>query len=125
MGTAARGRSAYAHEAVLAMEAGADVRAPAAAVTLALCGSWDHEPPCPLAPHHSSVEARGEGVRLRTVFAVEPALEHELRRLIDAALAEGQLDGPSGPTTWRVRWSGPSAVLESETALACSLIEGD
>ena len=124
MGVADLGRSAYAHEAVLAMDADADVGAPGAAVTVALCGSWDHEPPCPLAPHHSSVEAVGGAVRLRTVFAVEPALEQDVRRLIDAALAAGRLAGPTGLTTWRVRWSGSSPVHDSESALAGRLIGG-
>jgi hypothetical protein len=38
------------------MEPDADMRAPGAAVTVALCGHWDHEPPCPLAPHHVRVD---------------------------------------------------------------------
>ena len=33
------------------MEPDADVQAPGAAVTVALCGHWEHEPPGPLAPH--------------------------------------------------------------------------
>jgi hypothetical protein len=37
---------------VLALPPGADERAPGAAVTVAPCGHWEHEPPCPLAPHH-------------------------------------------------------------------------
>jgi len=37
-------RQAFAHEAVLVTEPDADVRAPGAAVTVALCGHWDHEP---------------------------------------------------------------------------------
>jgi hypothetical protein len=37
-------RQAFAHEAVLVMEPDADVRAPGAAVAVALCGHWDHEP---------------------------------------------------------------------------------
>jgi hypothetical protein len=35
-------REAFAHEAVLVMEPDADMRAPGAAITVALCGHWDH-----------------------------------------------------------------------------------
>lgn len=38
----------------LSMSPGADLAAPGAAVTVALCGHWKHEPPCPLAAHHTS-----------------------------------------------------------------------
>ena len=35
--------------------------APGGAITVALCGSWDHEPPCPLAPHHTRAHRSGDG----------------------------------------------------------------
>jgi hypothetical protein len=92
-------RMAYVHEAVLAMEADADTGAPGA-VTKALCGHWDHEPPCPLAPHHSAVSQIDSGIELRVLFAVEPELESAVRRRIEAALAEGHLDGPEGEVWW-------------------------
>ena len=38
------------------MPAPADDGAPGAAVTVALCGHWEHPPPCPLAPHHTRAE---------------------------------------------------------------------
>ena len=62
-------RHAFAHDAVLDMDPDADIRAPGAAVTVELCGHWDHEPPCPLAPHHTAVERTGRDVRLRILFA--------------------------------------------------------
>ncbi|MEX5721628.1 hypothetical protein [Geodermatophilus maliterrae] len=43
----------FAHDGLLSMEPGADDRAPGGVITVALCGSWEHEPPCPLAPHHT------------------------------------------------------------------------
>ena len=43
-------RTAYAHDAVVILDPGGDSRAPGGAITVALCGHWDHEPPCPLAP---------------------------------------------------------------------------
>ncbi len=46
-----------------------------AAVTVALCGHWEHEPPCPLAPHHTSASPDGGVVQVRTIFVAEPRLE--------------------------------------------------
>ncbi len=68
-------REAFAHEAVLVMEPDANVRAPGAAVTVALCGHWVHEPPCPLAPHHVGAEEHDGELRVRIVFAAEPDAE--------------------------------------------------
>jgi hypothetical protein len=82
----------------------ADPGAPGAAITLELCGSWEHVPPCPLAPHHTSHERNGDALELRIVFAAEPAQEAEVRRRIDKALAAGSLTGPDGTTTlWSLR----------------------
>ncbi len=97
-------RRAYAHEAVLVMPPDADLRAPGGAVTVALCGHWDHEPPCPLAPHHTGAERVGDEVRLRILFATEPDNEASIRERIDSTLADG----------WPVRASGPSEVTAAE-----------
>jgi hypothetical protein len=66
-------RQAYAHEAVLWMAADGDERAPGAAVTVALCGRWDHEPPCPLASHFIDVVRDDGEVRLRILFTTAGA----------------------------------------------------
>ncbi|HEX2705561.1 MAG TPA: hypothetical protein VHM65_07360 [Candidatus Lustribacter sp.] len=108
-------REAFAHEAVLTLSAGADTAALGAAVTMALCGHWEHEPPCPLAPHHSAVTEAGDDVVLRTLFAVEPTGESEVRARITEALAGGQLAGSEDTTTrWRLRSSAPSVVAAGE-----------
>ena len=92
-----------------------DVRAPGAAVTVALCGSWEHEPPCPLAPHHTEALRDGADVRLRVLFATEPSAEHEVRQKVEDALAQGRLTVVDDWTTrWRVRSSGPGRVRRSE-----------
>ena len=65
--------------AVLAMTAGADDPAPGAAVTGALCGAWEHEPPCPLAAHHTAAGRVAGAVRLRVLFAADPADEALVR----------------------------------------------
>jgi hypothetical protein len=108
-------RGVFAHEAVLRMAPDADVRAPGGAVTAALCGSWDHQPPCPLAPHHSHADRVGGALHLRILFAVEPESESEVRQRIDRALEAGETSGPDGtPTQWQLRSSHPSAVTGDE-----------
>jgi hypothetical protein len=117
-------REAFAHDAVLLMEPGADMRAPGAAVTVALCGHWEHPPPCPLAPHHCRADRRDGEVRLRVLFAAEPGSEAEVRRRIDEGLRKGLLRGPDGGLTrWRLRTSGPGTVTADETEHAQRLID--
>lgn len=116
-------REAFAHDAALLMEPEADQRAPGAAVTVALCGDWDHEPPCPLAPHHSHADRHEGEVRLRILFAAEPADEEDVRRRIDRALAVGLLHGPGGVTTrWQLRHSGRGEVRADELDHATLLL---
>lgn len=116
-------RQAYAHEATVVLAADGDVRALGGAVTVALCGHWEHEPPCPLAPHRTDTQRSGDRVRVRVLFAAEPEAEPEVRTRIDRALAEGGLAGPDGVTTsWRLALAGPSTVREDETELAQRLL---
>jgi hypothetical protein len=111
-------RQAFAHEAVLAMESGADEAAPGAAVTVALCGHWDHEPPCPLSPHRVDVDQVEGELHVRVLFVAEPEAEHEVRSRIELALS-GQWRFPDGfSTPWQLRESRPSEVSPDETALA-------
>ena len=83
------GRDAYAQDSWLRLEPGADIAAPGAAITLALCGSWEHLPPCPLTPHHTATEALGAELLVRTLFAAAPEDEPEVRRRIVTALCAG------------------------------------
>jgi hypothetical protein len=78
-------RQAFVQVAVLLMEPHADMRAPGAAVTVALCGHWEHELPCPLAPHHVSADGNDGELRVRILFAAEPDKEGEVRHLIEQA----------------------------------------
>ncbi|MGY1726467.1 hypothetical protein ACI79J_05805 [Geodermatophilus sp. SYSU D01062] len=108
-------RERFAHDAVLSMGPGADDRAPGGAITVALCGSWEHEPPCPLAPHHTRAERAGDEVRLRVLFAAEPDDEPWVRAAIDGALAAGTGATPEGGTTsWRLVRSSASVVRPEE-----------
>jgi hypothetical protein len=108
-------RKAFAHDAVVRLAPGGNDGAPGAAITLALCGHWEHEPPCPLAPHHTRAEPAGDELRLRILFAVEPEREDEVRQRIDGALASPQLVGPDGGvTTWELRGTQRGDVLKAE-----------
>ena len=117
-------RQAFAHDAVVDIEAGGDVRAPGAAITVALCGHWEHEPPCPLAPHHTGAERSGGQVRLRVLFAAEPEAEAGVRRRIVAALSGASLTGPDGATThWRLRSAQLGRLRADEAQHAEQLIQ--
>ena len=108
-------RLPFAHDAVLALMHGGDDRAPGGAITVALCGSWTHEPPCPLAPHHTGVHRDGDEVTLRVLFAASPDDEARVRALIDEALDRGAGADPEGArTSWRLLRTGPSPVRPEE-----------
>jgi hypothetical protein len=116
-------RAAYAHDAVLDLEPGGDDGAPGAAITAALCGSWSHEPPCPLAPHHTRAHRAGSELSLRVLFAAERQEEARVRALVDEALARGWGDGPDGArTAWNLVWAAPAEVLPEEEDHARRLI---
>jgi hypothetical protein len=117
-------RQAFVHDAVVTMEAGGDVRAPGAAITVALCGHWEHEPPCPLAPHYTDARRFGDQVRLRLLFATEPAAEAEVRSRIEAALSQPGLTSPDGNTThWQLGDARPGLLRNDEAQQAEQLIQ--
>lgn len=108
-------REVFAHDAVLAMGRAEDLGAPGAAITVALCGSWEHDPPCPLAPHHTAADRDGDVVHLRILFATDPSDEAEVRRRIAEALATSQLMTPSGETArWQLVADAPGEVRPEE-----------
>ena len=112
-------RRGFAHHALLALSPGADRRAPGGAVTQALCGSWEHPPPCPLAPHQTAVDGTGDALDVRVVFAAAPDDEAEVRGRIEAALAGGTTTGPDGAESqWRLMDSAPDALRDDERELA-------
>src|SRR4051812_45810354 len=114
-GATPRTRSAYAHDALVDLDPGGDDAAPGAAITVALCGSWTHEPPCPLAPHHTRVHRMGTELTMRLLFAATPEDEPRVRRLVQDVLARGWGDSPDGGrTTWELVEDGPSPVAIDE-----------
>lgn len=115
-------RSPFAHQAEVDMAAGGDPAALGGAISVEVCGSWDHPGPCPLAPHHTELEQEGDRVRLRVLFATEPENEAEVRRRIGAALATGAQTGPDGHTsTWTLVSHEPSEIHTNEVMQAFRL----
>ena len=116
-------REAYVHDAVLLPAPDADEGAPGAAITTALCGSWQHEPPCPLAPHHTAVRRNGNRLHVRTLFVAAPDQVNEVRRRITVALADGGSTGPDGVVSrWQLQDSGPGALRADEHDHAARLM---
>jgi len=117
-------RRSFAHEALLVTSDDADAGAPGAAVTKLLCGSWQHEGPCPLAPHHTQATRDAPHLRVRVLFAVEPELESTVRQRIVEALSGGSLSrGPGDSTGWKLVHSEASDVTASEAAHATRLAQ--
>jgi hypothetical protein len=105
----------YVHAATLLLDGDADPAAPGAAITIALCGSWEHPPPCPLAAHHTSWSREGDTVSLRTIFATGSTQEGDVRGLIHRALAFGTCDAPNGTVSrWTLLASGPAELSTQE-----------
>jgi hypothetical protein len=84
------------------------VRAPGAAVAVGLCGHWNHEPPCPLAPHRVSVDEHDGELRMRILFAAEPDTEGEVRQLIDQALSGSWSSRMASPPRGGCVQAGPA-----------------
>jgi hypothetical protein len=115
----------YAQDALLRMDPAEDPDAVGAAVTVALCGDWRHEPPCPLAPHHTRTDREDGAVQVRILFATEPAHEPEVRRRIDRALSHGAAPTlTGGMASWQVLASGVGVVRESERDQGERLMQG-
>lgn len=94
------------HRIVLA--SGADSRAPGGAVTVALCGHWDHEGPCRW-PHHTAIEASDGASHEVTVRFDAPEQEREqVSALIDGALQKGEQEGSDGQiSSWALSPTQP------------------
>ena len=103
----------YVHEATLAL-ADDDDGAPGAAVTVALCGQWEHEGACRW-PHHTSSYRQGDRRIVRTVVVVPADELDDVTGRIRRALR----DGP-----WTVVVQGESAAQGEEHALASRLRRG-
>lgn len=94
---------------------GVDPAEPGAAVTVPLCGHWEHQGPYRW-PHNSEIDAAREPAPFRTIFAADASGEDAVRARIEQALR-------SGPD-WSVRSSGPRSIAPEESTLARKLVEG-
>lgn len=117
-------RDVFAHDAVVVLAPDGDPNALGGAVTRAVCGHWNHPPPCPLAAHHTAAVPEGETIAVRVLFATEPANAQHIRRLIGDALATGRLTGPDGRTTeWQLQSEAPGDIRPDDQDRAARLIE--
>jgi hypothetical protein len=116
-------KQSFVQCAELLLESGADPAAPGGAVTLALCGSWDHAGPCrwPHLTHAGWDERRG---RVRVIFVADAEDENHVRALIERALASGECAGPDATLSrWEATDHAVGVLTESEEALAVELAE--
>ncbi len=98
------GRRAHAHNATARIDADTDPAAIGAAITVALCGHWEHDGPCPIAPHHTSWHHdpnQAAIVHIRTLYAVTDDAHDDASPACADGLALGTLTGTDGHTT---RW---------------------
>ena len=101
--------------ASVALEDGTDHASVGAAVTVELCGHWDHPGPCRW-PHNNEIVSDRESAGFRTVFVADEEEEPAIRTRIEDALRGG-----SG---WSVLSVTSRPVGADERRLAESLLAG-
>ncbi len=106
---------AFVVEAELMLGDGFDPAAVGAAVTVELCGHWEHEGACRW-PHNSAIDAERDPARFRTLFVADEADAAGVRDRIETALRSA--------TAWRVVSLSLRPVAEAERALADRLLTG-
>jgi hypothetical protein len=106
---------AHVLEAQLGLDEGLDPGAVGAAVTVELCGHWEHVGPCRW-PHNSEIDAEREPALFRTLFVCD---EGEL-----ADVSERVVRALRGAEAWRVVALAERPVAASERALAERLRSG-
>ena len=104
---------AFVVEAELELRAGCEPPAVGAAVTVDLCGHWEHDGACRW-PHNSAIDAARRPARFRTIYVADASEAPRVRARIEAALRAG--------TEWRVVSVGARAVAASERPLAERLL---
>ncbi len=116
-------RQAFVHTAEVVLDG--DEGALGGAVTVELCGHWEHPPPCRV-PHRTDVSPGPDAVGVRVLFACEPAQEGDVRRAVERALRAGLVPVPTPEeargTRWRLLRSGPGEVLDDDSAVAAHFV---
>ncbi|MBO9533567.1 MAG: hypothetical protein J7513_11410 [Solirubrobacteraceae bacterium] len=119
------GRIAHAHNATVRVDGQGDPAAIGGAITVALCGHWEHDGPCPIAPHHTSWHHdpnAGAIVHVRVLYAVTDEERDDALQRLREGLGLGTLTGPDGRTTrWHLLDDSPSKVAEHEAEHAARL----
>jgi hypothetical protein len=110
-------RRPFVHHATLSLALGSDEGAPGAAITVALCGHWEHEGCCHW-PHLTTTSRDGVVLRVRTVFAATAEDEDVVRRRVADALQSGTLDGPHGRSAWTLESQGTAMVEPADVVWA-------
>jgi hypothetical protein len=103
---------AFVVEASLDLDPACDPRAPGGAVTVELCGHWDHEGPCRW-PHNSALDDTGT---FRTLFVASSSEAPTVAGRIEHVLRAGP--------QWQVTRIIERAVSEDERELASRLLAG-
>ncbi len=104
---------AFVHEADLDLADGVDDRAPGGAVTVALCGHWEHTGRCRWR-HNNAICVDENPARFRTLFVSPPEEEREVRARIEQALGTS--------AEWSVVTTRPRPVAPGEDDLAGRLL---
>jgi hypothetical protein len=107
--------SAFVVEARLELVEGLDPAAVGAAVTVELCGHWEHEGACRW-PHNSAIDAARTPALFRTLFAAGETEAQEVRERIERVLR--------GASAWRVVSLSERPVAKGERGLAKRLLAG-
>jgi hypothetical protein len=106
---------AFVVEAELVLREGVDPAEVGAAVTVELCGHWEHEGPCRW-PHNSAIEIERDPPRFRTLFIADQREAALVRDRIETALR--------GDLGWRLVLVRSRPLAEAERALAERLLAG-
>ena len=110
----------FAIEADLAVAPGTDPAAIGAAITVELCGHWEHPGPCHW-PHHTAIErVEAQRVTVRTVAAVRPYEDFVVEGRIRWALTEGGAKGRPAPA-WRLVRADRVALRPDEAELGARI----
>ncbi len=107
--------AAFVVEAELVLHDGFDPAAVGAAVTVELCGHWEHDGPCRW-PHNSAIEAERDPALFRTLFVADEQETELVRDRIETALRGG--------LGWHLVSVRSRPVAERERAMAEQLLAG-
>jgi hypothetical protein len=104
---------AFVVEAKLVLDQGCDPAAVGAAVTVELCGHWEHAVACRW-PHNNAIEVGRDHALFRALFVSARAEAAGVRKRVESALRDA--------AEWRVLSVDAPPVAEAERPLAENLL---